>query len=237
MKTESILLILSTALSGVVGAFVTYFLERKRTHKKIEQINKYNNHHIAELVEIIDDVTDILGILNPIINEQSSRKGYINIKDFGLDLETVMPWINHEITRFEKINNIPFDMKALLINPASKYLNQLIDGESDVTSNSITASIAAARHLNRYNLCRVKFELKQYELPVIFHGFMINDEHLFISFTEIIDGKLFGGSKPFIHFKKNREPVSSITQHFFNFFNNWFDYYWNDATSIVKLDK
>jgi hypothetical protein len=234
METETILLIISTALSGAIGAFVTYFLGKGKFAKKLKQIN---NQFIAELVEIYDDVNDILIALKPIINEQSEKKGYINIKDFGLDLETVMPWISHEITRFKKINHIPFNMKTLVINPNSKYLNVLIDGNSDVTSENITASINSARHLNRHNLCRVGFELRQYDLPVIFHGFMVNDEHLFISFTEIIDNKLFGGSKPFIHLKKVGEPVSNITQHFFNFFNDWFDYYWENAKIIVKIDK
>jgi hypothetical protein len=234
MSTESIFLIISTALSGTAGAFATYLFERKRIRREIEKINK---QFIAELVDIIDDVNDILGQLKPVINEQSLKKGYIKIKDFGLDLETVMPWLSHEITRFEKINHVPFEMKTLVIDPNSKYLNPLIDGKSDVTSESISTSIVAAKRLNRYNLCQVNFELRQYELPVIFHGFMINDEHLFISFTEIIDDKLYGGSKPFIHLKKVGEPVSGITQHFFNFFNNWFDYYWDNAKPLVEINK
>jgi hypothetical protein len=128
-------------------------------------------------------------------------------------------------------------MQALLIDTNSRYLKGLIDGKSDITSHSIKASINAAQRIESYDLYKVNIEIRQYKLPVIFHGFIINDEHLFISFTEIIEGNLFGGSKPYIHLKKEGEPVSNITQHFFNFFNDWFDYYWKSAKTIVTIDK
>src|SRR5690606_38362618 len=107
MKTE-IWMIIATLLSGAIGTITSVLLGRKKVQEKEEQIQDLiheNNSIEIELEEtkksfpkdlkIIDDVSDVLkDHLLPIIIEQAIKKKYIKIDNFGLDLETVMPWIN-----------------------------------------------------------------------------------------------------------------------------------------------
>jgi hypothetical protein len=188
-------------------------------------------------LEIIDDVTDVLkDRLLPIIMEQAAKKKHIKIENIGLDLETVMPWINQKIISSKKLENIRFEMKSLIIDPESVFLKELINERSNISSVTINASIEVAKNLVYQDLYKFSFELKQYDLPPILHGFLMNDEHLFLGFTEIINGKLFGGTRPYLHLCK-QENMSDITSHYFSFFKSWFEYYWSISKEVVDVKK
>lgn len=249
METE-IWMIIATLLSGAIGTITSVLLGRKKVQEKEEQIQDLiheNNSIEIELEEtkksfpkdlkIIDDVSDVLkDHLLPIIIEQAIKKKYIKIDNFGLDLETVMPWINTKIINSPKLENVTFEMRALILNPKSEYMKAYIDGHSSISTSTITASIQSAKRLSQLDLYKFKFSLRQYNLPPIFHGFVLNDEHLFISFSEIFDNKIIGGTKPYLHLCKQDDNISEISMHYFNFFKNWFDYYWKTSIEITNTE-
>ena len=201
------------------------------------ELEKIKNAFPQDL-EVIGDVSDVLkDRVLPLIVEQASKKQHIKIENFGLDLETVMPWINHKIISSKKFGVVRFEMKSLIINPKSAYLKDLINGSSNISSTTINASIEAAKNLINHDAYRFSFELRQYDLPPIFHGFLVNEEHLFLGFTEIVNGKLIGGTKPYLHLCKQPDDTSEITAHYFNIFKDWFEYYWTRSKEVAHVKK
>ena len=247
MTTETIILAIVTLFAG----FIPFLLERTRSKKKESQIQKLTTENIEiekELekanksfpkdLEIIDDASDVLkDRLLPLITKLASKNIEIRIENFGLDLETVMPWINQKILTSEKLKYVNLEMKALIINPESRYLKGLINGRSNISGATINSSIEAANNLINHNLHKFSFEMRKYDLPPIFHGFLLNDEHLFLGFTEIEGGKLVGGTKPYLYLNKKNENISDITLHYFSFFKNWFYYNWNISQEVTNVRK
>jgi hypothetical protein len=128
---------------------------------------------------------------------------------------------------------------ALIINPSSKHLTDFIDGNSNIKSHIVENSIRSAQDLETRDLYKLSFNLKQYDLPPIVHGFLLNDRYLFLGFCEIVNGKLMGGIMPYISISKNGLKDSIVTNHFFNLFNHWFSYYekHEDTSTIIDLRK
>jgi hypothetical protein len=102
----------------------------------------------------------------------------------------------------------------------------------------IAASIASGLDFNNHaELDRFSFEMRQYDLPPIFHGLLLNDSHLFLGFTEIHDGKIIGGTKPYLHLWHDDQKDSSLNSHYFRFYKDWFAYYWENSKEVVKVKK
>lgn len=237
MSTETIVLLIATLLSGVIGAFVSYLFSRKKTHKIEEELENTKNTFPKDL-EIINDASDVLNDrLFPIIIEQAKKEKHIKIENFGLDLETVIPWINQKILFSKELENVHFEMKTLIINPESPYIKNYINEASNISSSTIFSSIDTAKNLVHQELYKFKLEMREYDLPPILHGFLLNDEHLFIGFTEIINGKLLGGTKPYLHLSKKAGNISTVTSHYFSFFKHWFNYYWNQSNEVANVKK
>jgi hypothetical protein len=237
----NILLIVATLISGAIGSLTTFFLGRKTVQKQKEKIKELElkSEFFSKELEIINDIpNDLLGRMNSIIDEESIPKGYLELKNFGLDLENVMPWIRQKIMHSIKSKNLVCDLKSLLVNPESIYLKELIDGDSDLLSSTVLSSIEMAKNLTILDdSWKFKLELRQYDLPVIFYGFMLNKEHLFIGFTEIHKGKIKGGITPYIYLNRKVDNDSKFTEHCFRFYNDWFEYYWRNSKKIVSIDK
>lgn len=216
------------------------FLKQLQTNnsslkKKLEELNKT----LPKNFEIIKNVDDVLqSKILPLIREESAEHKLIQIENFGLDLHSVMPWMENQIIHSEEFDNIRVEIKSLIINPESEYLKKFIDGKSNISSNIIASSIAIANDLNKHeDLDRFCLEMRQYDLPPIFHGFLLNNEHLFVGFTEILEGKIIGGIKPYLHLWKDVKNTSEFNSHYFKFFKNWFDYYWNISKEVANVKK
>lgn len=239
--------IIATLFSGAIGSIVLYLL--KKREKQILQLTKDKAAMGNELqkakeafpndLEIINDVNDVLNEkLLPIIIKSSANTKKVKIQNFGLDLETVMPWIKHRIVKLNEHQKVCFEIKSLIINPESNHVKDLLNGRSDISAATINSSIEAAKSLDHYNdLYKFSFEIKQYDLPPIFHGFLVNDEHLFLGFTEIDNGKLLGGTKPYLHLCKKTKNNSEITLHYFNSYSHWFYYYWGISKTVANVTK
>jgi len=240
MTIDTIILAIVTLLAG----FIPFVLERRKTQRlkkdnaAIEEQLEKTKKSFPKDLEIIDDASDVLNQrLMPLIIKCADETNYIKIENFGLDLETVMPLINMKIVPSMKLKSVRFEMKALIINPKSTYLKYLINGRSNISSATINSSIEAANNLIHHNMHNLNFEMRQYDLPPIIHGFLLNDEHLFLGFTEIESNKLLGGTKPYLHLCKTREGKSDVTSHYFSFFKQWFNYYWSISKEVVNVGK
>ncbi len=176
-------------------------------------------------VKIIEDVGSVLqNQVLPVIEQIVAAGESLTILNFGLDLENVLPWIREKAYGGE-FNGVAAAFRFLILNPESPYLQDLIDGDSNISSDSVRFSIASAkRFADNKTLSQFKLEMRQYDLPPVAHGFIINDAHVFLGFTEVKDGKLIGGIKPYIYLNKQQYDASTIVQHYFTFFKTWFEY-------------
>ncbi len=189
-------------------------------------------------IKIIEDVGAVLqNQVLPIIENIIASGESLTFDNFGLDLESAITWLNVRVNSGE-FKGVPVSFRCLLVNPESPYLKDLIDGESNVSSDSVHYSISSANKLgNNKTLSQFQLEMRQYDMPPIAHGFIINDTHVFLGFTEVEDGKLKGGIKPYIYLNKQECTSSAIAQHYFTFFRSWFDAYWNISKTVVNVKK
>ncbi len=207
--------------------------------KQIKELGSLGNHNcFPKDLEIIEDVGLVLqNQVMPIIKEIAAEGGKIEIENLGLDLENVMIWMKDRINKGE-FKGISLSFKSLIINPESPDLKGLIDGGSNISSESVNFSISSAKKLtNNERLNNFELQMRQYNLPPIIHGFIINNKHLFLGYTEIEGSKLMGGLKPYIYLNKQEHNSSLIALHYFACFRSWFDYYWNISTPVVDVKK
>lgn len=244
--------IISTITVGLLGALVPLVLwlidhrakklELKNQKVRIEDTEeqlRIARRAMPDNLEVIENVSDVLqNSVLMIIRRLVKKKKDIIIENFGLDLETVIPWINTNIVHAEEFADISFNIRSLIINPESKMLKHLINGESNITATAVTASISGAENFNRLTkLHKFKFVIKQYDQFPMFHGFIINHEDLFIGFTHIDKGKLIGGAEPYLHVSKGESNPARLTKHYFRFFTDWFNYYWEISKEVVNVNK
>lgn len=189
-------------------------------------------------IKIINDVGAVLqDQVLPVVKQLVSNGTKIEFQNFGLDLENVMPWLKVRIDSGE-FAGVDASFKCLLINTESPYIGGLIDKGSNVFSNNVNSSINSAKQIEDNNeLADFELEIRQYDFPPVIHGFMINDIHLFLGFTEIINGKLKGGTKPYLYLNKQEHFSSKITIHYYTCFKTWFNHYWSISKTVVNVKK
>ncbi|RYY33867.1 MAG: hypothetical protein EOP46_15195 [Sphingobacteriaceae bacterium] len=216
--------------------------EQQLKNKETQQQLKAAKRAVPDNIEIMANVDDVLGnSATAIIREKIAREGpdiTIKIYNFGLDLQSVMSWVTNTFVHETEFDEIQFEIKSLIINPESSFLKDIIDGESNITTNTVNTSIANAKKLQSYkNLKKFDFKIRQYDNFPIYHGFIINDEHLFVSFTYFNEGKLIGRNQPYLHVTSEGENPSKLTKHYFRFFKDWFNHYWKISTEVVHINK
>ncbi len=189
-------------------------------------------------IKVIENVGSVLqNQVSPIIQSIISSGENLAVKNFGLDLQNVMTWMK-DCVQAGQFDGATVSFQCLILNPESPYLKPLIDGDSNVASDSVTFSIGSAKKFaDSKTLSRFSLEMRQYDMPPVAHGFIINDTHVFLSFTEVKDGKLIGGIKPYIYLNKQQSDSSSIALNYFTFFKSWFDAYWNISNTVVNVAK
>ncbi len=212
-------------------------LERVNQKLEVSQTEIYElKNGIPNDIETSENVHESLLRLNDIIKNQGQKNKKVSIKIFGLDLQTVMPWFMTKIIHDDFYNDIYIDFKCMLINPDLNIIRPLINGHSDISKDAIHNSIKNALAIGDIpNIDRLTFEMRQYSLLPIVHGFMVDDEFIGIAFTEIENKKLYGGIYQYIHGTKNAE--SRFMKHLFGIFSSWFDFYWGNSKLITLINK
>lgn len=225
------------SLSIAIISLIVIIIQTKYSRQQIK-IGKEKNSKLEELFSENDELLggmDAMYKMNKIINEEYKILDQISIKNMGLDLETVMPWLRDKILTSSDLKNTSIDYKGLIINPESSCIIDFINGTSNVKKKFVETSLENADSINEMNISNVKIEIKSYHCLPIFYGFILNDKHLFLGFTEIVNGKIMGGTTPYIYLKFNK--TSKLNVHYFNMFNSWFNKFWGSSNTLIKITK
>ncbi len=186
-----------------------------------------------ELVDgTIGNVKDVESRMNKIISDEINKTGSVEILNYGLDMETVVQWIDYQLVNKPNIDSIIY--KGLIVDIESTALRKLIDGDSNIKTHYAKHAILKMKELISKPECNKKdidLKLRSYSAPPVMHGFMINKKHLFLGFTEIKNHKLYGGGFPYQYYKFQKSSDSNV--HCFQVFNSWFDYTWKNAKEVI----
>src|SRR5690606_34350111 len=112
------------------------YLNKKREKDNAELIKKITSENLSlqeELeqaiqkspknFEVIKDVDDVLHRkILPLLRMESAKRKKIIVKNLGLDLHSVMPWMENKIIHSEEFDNIHIEIDSLIINPSSHYI-------------------------------------------------------------------------------------------------------------------
>lgn len=228
-------LALTVAILGIVGTAIQTIYARTQTKLaksqtlKAERASSQNNQFkelFSEDDELLPNVSTVLTKLEEILALEA-KSGTIEIHNFGLDLETVVPWFVNKIGTNMQLNDVHLVYKALVIDPNSELIKDMIDGKSDLNKLTVNSRLEEIKKLDFFKLSKVDVEIRSYKLPPVIHGFLLNNKHLFLSFTEIDSGKLKGGSFPYVYMEFNHS--SRLNKHYFNMFKTWFEHIWNSS--------
>jgi hypothetical protein len=225
------------SLSIAAVSLIVIIIQTKYSRQQLK-IGKEKNQKLEELFSENDELLggmDAMYKMNLIINEEYKSLDQISIRNMGLDLETVMPWLRNKVLTSSDLRNTPVDYKGLIINPESSCVKDFINGTSNVKKKFVEFSLESADSIKEMNISNIKIEIKSYQCLPIIYGFILNDKHLFLGFTEIIDGKIMGGTTPYIYLKFNK--TSKLNVHYFNMFNSWFNKFWGSSNTIIKIIK
>jgi len=178
---------------------------------------------------------DVLDKISQIILSESKSNAPISLLNMGLDLETVMPWLRYKLITNEICHRSHVNYKGLIVNPQSNCINNFIDGSSNVRSSFVKSSLESAEALKITKIKNYSVEIRSYSCLPIMYGFLLNDIHLFLSFTEIVDGKIMGGGAPYLYLQYDKASILNI--HYFNVYKSWFKKLWSTANIQICIKK
>lgn len=227
--------LVATIIGIVVGAIFSsggLYYARKQTYLARKETKKARQLFSGD-DEYLDNVGKVLDKINTIIAQEIKSDNEIIITNFGLDLETVMPWIKNTLLENADLENIQITYRGLIINPDAEQIKNLIDGASNIQSAAVAAALANAQHITELKFTGIDFEIKSYDEVPFFHGFIIDRRYLFISFTEVVNNKMCGGTLPYLYIKLDN--TSPLNKHLFSMYSSWFDYIWSHSESKVKF--
>ena len=191
---------------------------------------------IPDDIEILANVQDALEKLNKIIKEQADKNNKVQIQIFGLDLQSIIPWLITTFVQDDAYNNVYLTFRLMLVNPNIKIIKPMIDDDSNISRDAITNSIKRVKSIADLNdIDRIQLELRQYKFLPIIHGYLVDNEYLGIAFTQVEKGKLYGGRYPYICCRK--DGISKFKNHLFGIYETWFEFYWRTGAEIIKFKK
>ncbi len=223
---EPALVIIASVIS-----LLTFVNEETRISRS--QSEKISNLYGVE-DELLENVHKVTEKINNIIKLEHKSKDQITVLNQGLDLQFVIPWLISKIED-EKYKDTLIIYKGLIVNPDYEKLFPLINDPSNVRASYVNSSLEQAKSISNYPRKKLQIEIKSYSNLPHYHGFIINETHLFIGFTQIVNGKIMGGNYPYLYIRKDK--TSKWNQHLFNMFISWFNYTWETSTSKVKIIK
>ncbi len=208
---------------GVIAPFLIWLVVKcislKRRNKKFNDLNPS--------LEVLGNYQVVWKKTLEIFESELREENNLVLKNFGLDLERILPDLGdyiHKIINSQR--RLSFSYSGLIINPESELIKPLINGKSNIQKEFVISSYKRLQLFKEeFKQKNIQLEVRSYDFPSSVHGIMINDKYLFLGFTEITDGKLFGADRPYIYLKYDQNI--SATRHYFTLYNNWFDYYWN----------
>jgi|GEM_PF-3948271 len=256
IELSDIISIILTTIFGIAGWIYAHIalrnskkqhlLEIQDTNKKLETSKKNLNaiqekldeakYAIPKEFKLLPNVHDALEKLNQIIKERALINKAVEVKIFGLDLQTITPWLITKVIHDDLYNNTFLKFRFLIIDPEDNLINSIIDEESDISKDAIFNSIQNAKAIDKIpDVDRFDFELRKYSMLPIIHGFMVDDEFLGLAFTKIENSKLYGGIYPYFYLYGN--TTSALSNLLFGVYKSWFEFYWEHSLSVVNIKK
>lgn len=193
-------------------------------------------------LQVFKDYTEMQVKFFELIDNEIKNKRNVEIKNIGLDLEYPLRDINKYLqNKLITNNDLKLIYKGLLLNPLSSDIKDLVDGNSNVRSVNVYQAYEKIKLFKadpKYK--NISFHISHYDYPLIIHGFLLGKTHLFLGFSELDEGKIRGSDKSYIYLEYDVNLPA--TTHYFNFFENWFDYLYkkgneNPISQLALLEK
>lgn len=153
----------------------------------------------------------------------------VTVLNLGLDLESVTPWLNGSLFEISDFEDKQIHYKGLIVNTKNPQIEVLVNGSSNILDQDVNYSIGKIPLIAKKISGRGSIELRFYDYVPVIHGFVVNNQHFFIGFTEVRNGKLQGGVFPYIYCKRNEG--GSFNSHICDMFSSWVSYIWDDSKS------
>jgi hypothetical protein len=155
------------------------------------------------------------------------------VLNLGLDLEVVQNFLLYRLIFQKNLQNLEYH--GMLINSASELIRPIVDGGSSIHTGTAAAVVEKignqiAENTAFLQLSNISIEIRSYDLPPVLHGFLVDDRHLYLGFTEFAQGKLHGGEFGYLYLdSKHTDPM---TAHLFRVYRSWFEHQWKHGTKL-----
>jgi hypothetical protein len=243
----------------IVAGLAAYLLATSQARKRSREIEKSdhkakfdrvfepkedNPSLTANVAEKLDatrlelvDLEDALGHINRNFVRIYETRHSMEIRNFAFDLELTAPWLIRNLKNHPSLTNMSYN--GLAINGAVRLIEEITGGDSDIRIDNLTVALDKLwafvnQEENTLKARDISIEIRAYDLPPIIHGFILNDQYLYLGLTHIENGKVKGSIFPYwyLQFDKTRTTV-----HLFNVYNSWFKYTWKRSHPIFKFSR
>ncbi|MDC8832503.1 hypothetical protein [Alteromonas gilva] len=228
----------ASALISIITVGVTlityHFKQVSKVKTLQEKITSLENGKILKdgnivFDEILDNVEMVKAKIIEIINEESCQNKALRIDNYGLDLETIGPMFRY--TFASKLSHRDIYYRGLVIHPDDEKIAKVCCGNSNLSQSVVQDAVKILTDIDNSTDSNFSIELYAYDSPPIIHGFVIDDEHLFIGFTHFEAGGLVGGATPYMYIK--RDINSAFKQSLFKTYNTWFTHWTKYGEKLV----
>jgi hypothetical protein len=185
--------------------------------------------------EILAGVQEVMDHLRGLILTDLDSAEHTEMLNLGLDLEVVQTFLTYRVILQKDYRNL--DYKGMLLDTEADLIRPVINGGSSIHATTARAVVAKFSHQiaeNEQLLDHrdISIEIRSYGLPPTIHGFLVDDSHLYLGFTEFHGGKLQGGQFAYLYLSRSKSD--EMTAHLFRVFRSWFMYHWSRGAVLCK---
>ena len=223
----TIVLAIAGAIFGAVKVGMVPFRTIKRLKAENEQLSQDKQELVdgrilsdglIECDDVIGNVEDVKARLFGVMKDTDSKT--IRVDNFGLDLETVQAMFRYNLKELANEKEVLY--RGLIICPDSEAIKLVCKSTGNLCQQTAKDAINFVESQIKSQSVNFDIDLVCYETPPVIHGFLINDEHLFIGFTRFEGGALCGGDSPYLYI--NRSNTSKFKESLIKTYKTWFEY-------------
>jgi hypothetical protein len=179
-------------------------------------------------------VTNVREPIEQLISRAQALGQPVHIRNIALDMESTWPLVREMLLSSPVTENITW--QSLMIDSTESGIRK-------VSSDSVSISLARKIERDIQKYCykqvtelrkrRIRFEVRAYDdLPTL-HGFLFNQQTLFLSCCGIQGGRLKGSPNPYYRLDDARQSAADHAgNHFLTAFHQWFDHRWKKGRRI-----
>ena len=192
------------------------------------------------------DVHSLLGRMKSVVGKKRARSKIVRICNLALDMESTWTYIRDKYLDDRTITDI--EWRSLMIDPTSAAIKAL--QSHTVSTATATEKIQRMQeffpkeHANLEGR-RIHVKVRAYDSVPIMHGFLVDDDVLFLSFCGIRQvpatdnpaisvNELIGSPNAYWQFEK--QSADSASGYFISAFASWFEFLWKTGRHIWPAD-